>query len=142
MNIDRLLRLAVLLEDDARNSVGLQFNLNTWAKCGPDDVPTVACGTQACAVGLACLSGEFTNEGLLFKTSIGHDSTGPVVQITPRYKDWVDWDAVEEFFEIDDDASYELFVASEYRRDDLPTKGAEAEMAVANRIREFVARNT
>ncbi len=81
MRTDLLLRFADLLEADANNPEGVKFDLGAWAqdsrldlnKMSPDEVeqllyPTtietvpVNCGTAACALGLAAISGAFKDE--------------------------------------------------------------------------------
>jgi hypothetical protein len=126
MNKRRLLKLAKLLDADAVNETGVKFDLGCWGV-------KVDCGTQACAVGLACLSGAFKKEGLRYKIDSWHGGFGN--NLIPRFKKLKDWEAVEKFFGISDQQAVNLFSASAY----LTYKGAEAEQAVANRIRELVA---
>ena len=65
MNKRRLLKLADLLEADAENKTGVQFDLKGWGHSHDDDTPVaVSCGTTACAMGLAVLSGAFADAGL------------------------------------------------------------------------------
>lgn len=60
----RLLKLADLLEKDAKNRKGIQFDMGTWGVTKKDPKDPVSCGTQACAMGLAALSGAFESAGL------------------------------------------------------------------------------
>lgn len=140
MNKKRLLKLADLLEADAENPAGARFDLGTWAWSeGNDRFPTprsfkrLDCNTQACAVGIACLSGAFKDEGLRWR-SLGDENN-----IIPLFDGWDGFEAVEAFFSITHDESHFLFVNHKYR--DLPTKGADGERVVANRIRDFVSGN-
>ena len=64
---DRLLRLARLLRADAKRKTGVKFDMSTFCITEGDEDPGVNCGTRACALGLAALSGEFKAEGLRFK---------------------------------------------------------------------------
>lgn len=130
MNKRRLLKLAGLLERDAKRKTGIQFDLNTWGDVSNPEKP-VSCGTQACAMGLAALSGEFKRAGL--KASVnGYGgvefnwngrNTGDGILVAQR------------LFDISDDDASQLFYASRYRT----TEGAVAERAVAKRIRALVA---
>ena len=140
MNRERLLKLAVLLESDAKNPNGARFDLETWASNaqGEADFPSprqfkkLDCNTQACAVGLACLSGIFKKDGLRWTSAPDENN------IVPRFKGKDRFEAVEAFFDINERESRFLFVAAYYTRDDLSTAGAEGEIAAAKRIRRFV----
>lgn len=141
MNTQRLLKLADLLEADATNPEGCKFDLDTWATYDEDEYfPTkrkfkqLNCNTQACAVGLACLSGAFKAEGLSWRPSWEENN------IVPLFKRKAGFPAVEAFFGINNDAAHFLFASYQYVR--LPTVGAEGERAVAKRIREFVTRRS
>src|SRR4051812_18831228 len=77
----RLLKLADLLEADAKNKKGVKFDLEVIAQRSvpntdvygfedsdflPDDTVPIDCGTTACAFGLAALSGVFRRQGLSY----------------------------------------------------------------------------
>lgn len=146
MNKERLLKLADLLEADAANPNGLKFDLGYWGidarqaeadsyekkqelqdlgHCFTKGQPVpVDCGTAACAVGLAALSGAFAPEGFTYQlTSMG--------DVEPVYEEDTTWGAVERFFDLTDAQSTRLFMSSSYPE----SKGAVAELAVAKRIR-------
>jgi hypothetical protein len=61
VNKKRLLKLADLLEADAKNRKGIKFDLGTVAMSSAEDgnfikgelEPSVSCNTVACAMGLA-----------------------------------------------------------------------------------------
>lgn len=137
---ERLMRLHDLLVADAANPEGVRFDLGVWAvpfveneeedEADPNWVPRVSCGTAACAVGLACVSGEFAKDGLVGQ--MGYDS------IYPAFDDYRHWPAVKLFFGLNDDEATFLFTEHVYECDDLPTKGSEAELVVADRIKNFV----
>jgi len=156
MRKDLLLRLAAALEMDAANPTGIKFDIGTWAakdgynadadydtnipylfKSETETVP-VDCGTVACAVGFAAISGIFKDEGLTYKLK----SAEGAYYLTPYFNGLDNFEAVGDFFEIDRWAVYHLFTGEGYeekydnRR--LPV-GAEGELAVAKQIREFVA---
>ncbi len=135
----RLLRLADMLTADAQNETGIKFDLGVWGEVAPGangrvGDPEINCGTTACAVGLACLSKEFQAEGLNF------DMHRSIARMIPIFIDgdveWRHWDAVTRFFGINEEQSYWMFSSQSYRWD--LTKGATGELAVAERIREFV----
>lgn len=143
MNADRLLRLAALLESDAANPNGVKFDLRTWAgdaapEPGMETEPPdpkklgVHCGTQACAIGLACLSGAFAEDGLSWEVS-DHENN-----IVPLFNGQKGIDAVTELFALyGHSQACRLFVDVYYP--DEQQKGRDAELAVAARVREFVA---
>lgn len=144
MNKKRLLKLADLLEADAENPTGIKFDLDSWG--GLEGIPRnrtpkvipVDCGTTACAVGLACISGAFKKEGLSYKLTSFNNGGGN--NISPRFKRSKEMEAVRNFFEIDSDQSYHLFVHWHYPKG--LTTGAAGEREVAKRIREMVAAET
>jgi hypothetical protein len=69
----RLLRLAKLLRKDAKCKTGVKFNMGDWGSTEDEATKLgMNCGTQACALGLAAISGEFKREGLSFKTHIAN----------------------------------------------------------------------
>lgn len=131
MNKARLLKLADLLDADAKNRTGVKFNLTGWGY-GPMEEGKihVNCGTQACAVGLACISGAFKRSGLGYE--IGTNSS-----IVPIFDGRSHFDAVQAFFAIDNGAAAYLFLDRNY----TTHIGAKAERMVAKRIRKFVAAN-
>lgn len=146
MHKRRLLKLADLLEADAKNKKGIKFDLSTWAAPSDsnwmsrtfdkklDTVP-VDCGTTACAVGLACISGAFKRAGLTHAYRRPWVGSGWMLQ--PKFDGSKDFKAVQKLFEINQQSAEFLFSASEYPDD--KTEGAKAERFVAKRIRDFVA---
>lgn len=165
MNKERLLRLADLLEADAANPNGVKFDLRGWAipskhleawdslwafrEKNPDHLRffepaaevQVSCGTAACAMGLAVISGAFLNEGLSYEIDLSDGQLSPVFT-DERGLRHASWAAAIEFFDLkDSDGDYDwgaanhLFDATEYE----PSHGAEAELEVARRIRAMCA---
>jgi hypothetical protein len=80
VNKKRLLKLADLLEADAKNKKGVAFDLTAWAKkkCDGDDYYSpysfqreekveVSCNTAACAWGLGAISGVFKKQGVAYE---------------------------------------------------------------------------
>ena len=144
MNRDRLLKLADLLEADAANDKGIKFDLryvairSEWLDdhtaerdFAPADVVPFDCGTAACAVGLAVVSGAFKEEGLTYRVS---EYFG-VVPVFGRHDGW--GAAEEAFFELTEEQSDFLFQSTQYPRG--LSSGADGERYVAQRIRDFVA---
>lgn len=130
MNKRRLLKLAALLEADAKNKKGVKFDLRGWGKRAADDFTDVIpmdCGTKACAVGLACISGAFKRSGLTWCHGWGG--------FAPKFGGNSGWPAVEDFFSIKHEDGVFLFDSESYGI----STGARAERAVAKRIRNFVA---
>lgn len=130
----RLARLATLLENYHDEPDHPQFDLQTWGKFrterhgffGPQRVTN--CCTAACAIGLACLSGEFSKDGLTHEIR----SDGQLIPVWSGNRAWM---AVEEFFGLYSDQSNHLFSQMEY---DGPITGEEGAQAVASRLREFI----
>ncbi len=126
MNKRRLLTLACLLEKDAKNKNGIQFDLNAWGYA-PSGKPTLDCGTQACAVGLAAISGKFPDFHYVMWSGI------PV----PTYRDHRGFSAVELYFGLTDKQSTWLFEPDSYPLSQRTE--AKGELAVAKRIRKMIA---
>ena len=135
MNKRRLLKLADLLDADAKNKKGVQFDLTTWAgkvsKRG--ELPEVSCGTQACAMGLAVISGAFKRAGLTALYDKNYIGLGYAV--IPKFGRKAGYAAAESLFDISAQQARHLFSPAHYEN----RKGAKAEMAVAQRIRQLVA---
>src|SRR5579859_5509277 len=138
---DRLERLAVLLEKDAHKPDGVKFDLASWAEPSvagnyrrwesKDVHIPVDCGTTACALGLAVISGEFAKEGLT--TSFYGDDSGFLM--FPSCNEQEGFYAGAELFGIEYDDSRYLFDPDCY--DEVP-QGAKGELFVAQRIRDFI----
>lgn len=130
MNKRRLLKLADLLEADAKNKKGIKFDLGTWGYV-KDGTKPVSCGTKACAMGLAALSGAFKRHGLSYTLdggfvdiSIGGIHGG--------------FSSGAKLFDISFDESHWLFDPMSYPAS-ARTTGVSGEKLVAKRIRDFVA---
>lgn len=143
MNKKRLLKLAALLERDAADPQGVRFDLNQWASPAgvsfferkSDEVP-VSCGTSACAMGLAAISGEFKRAGLSYHFD-GSRAVGYLLIPTlkhPGQRTKIGFDAAAELFGVSPEVSEFLFDPTYYRC----KTGAAAELDVAKRIRELV----
>src|SRR5215510_13767453 len=114
MNRERLKRLATLL-DDYRESHGLSFDLQSWGiseerRGGFLWLRQHTCNTAVCAIGLACGSGAFLQDGL-----------------TPAFGDVEGWSAVKSFFDLNQDHAAMLFAEHSYE----VTSGEAAAKAVA-----------
>ncbi len=142
MNKKRLLKLADLLDADAKNKKGIKFDLAHWARPAvagvrfteEEGVP-VDCGTAACAVGLACISGAFKRSGFSYRLCDCEGSHR--LHVIPTFNGEEDMNAVEQFFAISDVEADNLFQAHSYP--EKKRKGAIGERAVAKRIRDLVA---
>lgn len=132
MHNRRLLRLAALLEADAKKKKGIKFDLRTFGEVKNPNKP-LSCGTAACALGLAALSGAFKHQGLRY-TITDHGDIDIVFYRNGAY--WCDFDAGAELFDIDDTTARWLFHPQYYLGEKV---GADSELAVAKRIRSFVA---
>lgn len=124
----RLLKLAELLEADAKNKKGIKFDLCLWGDAIDRKTP-ISCNTTACAMGLAVASGAFTRAGLRPVPRTGN--------LIPRVGRARGFDAAARLFLITHAESEWLFMDDYY--DFQNTIGAKGERAVAKRIRDFVA---
>lgn len=131
MNKRRLLKLADLLEADAKNKKGIKFNLFVWGE--GEGRPGIHCGTMACAMGLAALSGAFRRAGL--RTRIVQFGDG-AWDMGVKLGGLGGTEAASALFDIDREAADWLFTPTGYQ--DVP-QGASGERLVAKRIRDFVA---
>lgn len=118
MRIDRLNQLITVLKGVDPDT----FDLGTWC-----------CGTAACAVGHACLSQVFIDQGLHLNFS------RPC--FTVDGDKLMSWTAVEVFFELTVDQAFNLFSDEAYGghedTDDYVPSGATAD-DVIQRIQEFI----
>jgi hypothetical protein len=133
MNRERLKRLAVLLEG-YRDTDVTRFDLQNWGKFESQRAGFLwldqrSCNTAACAVGLACGSGIFVEDGLSYevdKINMG---------LTPLFRDLEGWSVVKSFFDLDQVQAVKLFAEHSYEL----TEGEAAARAVAARIRKMIA---
>jgi hypothetical protein len=133
----RLLKLAALLEADAKNKKGIKFNISVVGTISHDqslddkDEVKLDCGTTVCAMGLASLSGAFKHAGLSYKI------TGNSIWNTIN-GETMDYDrAAVHIFGIPREIADVLFSPNYYSMN--LSKGAEGELEVARRIRLYVA---
>jgi hypothetical protein len=135
MNKRRLLKLADLLDADAKNKNGIKFDLGGWGSSEHGPV-AVSCGTTACAMGLAVISGAFKKAGLSNYFSENSRSIAPVFRSTGG-KHHDGFEAAEALFQISSDTATWLFGRHSYSNS--LGHGARGERAVAKRIRDLVA---
>ncbi|MBR0696605.1 hypothetical protein [Bradyrhizobium lablabi] len=133
MNCERLKRLAVLLEG-YRDSDETRFDLQIWGKFKSQRAGFLwlnqrPCNTAACAVGFACSSGIFAEDGLSYEL----DKTN--MELTPLFRDLEGWGAVKSFFDLDQVQAVRLFAEHSYES----TEGEAGARAVAERIRKMIA---
>jgi hypothetical protein len=129
MNKRRLLKLADLLEADAKNKKGISFSYFSWGVSIDPEKP-LSCRTRACALGLAALSGSFKRAGLEYDIK----NNGEIVIIHGNSKSPLRA-AMRTFGLTYSQADY-LFTNVNGM---TTTSGATAERQVAQRIRQFVA---
>lgn len=158
MHIERLTRMRDLLCHDAAKPDGIKFDLSTWAQPSdgelkghwklPEDVAisddyryytapkpreiAVDCGTTACAMGLAAISGEFEKDGLTYAFTLSDDGTGVLL---PQLGKYYGFEAAAELFDIGLQDAYYLFDPAHY---DSTPQGADGERFVAQRIDDFI----
>jgi hypothetical protein len=110
----------------------LEMMINMLRRLRPDgetgfDLERWHCGTTACAVGHACVTPAFKDQGLhLHRNAHG--------KMTPAFDGEIGWDAVCEFFEIGDRNAEHLFSANRYI-----SGGKTTSTEVADRIESFLA---
>lgn len=144
----RLLKLRDLLLADAANAKGVQFDLAHWAapsdakdhmfKEEPKKPIPVSCGTSACALGLAVISGAFKRAGLFANFEKRFDG----IVMEPAIKDdrgrvLDSFDAACLLFGISQRQAFYLFAPDRYPKD--KRKGAVGERYVAKRIEKLLA---
>ncbi len=126
----RLLKLADMLERDAKNAKGMKFDLGVIGVVG-DIVSKVKldCNTTGCAIGLAAISGQFQKAGLSYKF------VGPWIDAAMHGRRTTYESAAKRVFGVSREEAVYLFSPQSY-----PVyEGAQAELAVAKRIRQVVA---
>lgn len=137
MKNKRLLKLADLLDEDAKNKKGIKFDMYQWGRVKNADHP-VSCGTHACALGFAALTGKFKGLGA---------SISPDGRVRFKLDDiLVEPDEVsKEIFGLTEDQFKYLFIGSAYLENEkfgvAGMEGAKAERRVAKRIRRLVKNN-
>jgi hypothetical protein len=145
MNKRRLLKLADLLEADANDKNGVKFDIRAVIEHkgitkNSKTVP-VSCGTAACAMGLAAISGAFKRAGLSYEiTEDCWDTRQDAIsiEITMGGEQMCYDEAAMELFDIRRDEAYFLFSPDGYSNR-TPKTGAKGERYVAQRIRDFVS---
>lgn len=143
MHADRMLKLADLLETDANNPTGAKFNIAAWGSSTTETME-LSCGTSACAMGIAALSGAFAADGLKYEIGTGGCKCEEcLARGMNKYRLDVYCDgregfgAAEQLFGISQRTAWRLFSPDYYGADEQT--GKVGELAVANRIREHVA---
>lgn len=127
MNKRRLLKLAELLEADAKNKKGICFDMSLWGAVDDEKQP-LSCGTTACAFGLAGLSGVFRRAGLTTKIEDG------MLSFKWKGRETKPVEAAAKLFEIELSEARQLFMSwGEH------LAGAKGEREKAQEIRQFVA---
>ncbi len=141
MNKDRIQRFIDLLKADAANPKGVKFDMGVWTHpegaVSRRDVPVgtkevkVDCGTHACALGLAAISGVFKDDGLSFRvwTERPDDSVGMLI---PTFGTLQEYEAGAAFLGITQQDANVLFDNNYYPYE--KTRGADAELEVVKRL--------
>lgn len=128
----RLLKLATLLEKNARTKKGICFDMGIWGEVEDPKKP-LSCGTRACAMGLAGLSGAFKRQGLKCKIKTNGGFSSISIGFGRR---WDEINAAQRLFEITGAQANYLFVSHMHLDEAM---GAAGERSAAKRIRRFVA---
>ena len=136
----RLMKLAAMLLADAKNANGIKFDIGTVGKPSDntlfqENAPiALDCGTTACAMGLAALSGEFKKVGLSYRSNPGDYPQ----QIECKWKGRItDYDkAAMRLFNITQNQANYLFSSWTYPFH--KKTGAKGEREVVRRIKQVV----
>jgi hypothetical protein len=132
----RLLKLVALLQANARNKKGIRFDIESlghkvnWEDFNLKEVVPLDCGTSACAMGLASISGAFKKQGLGYKVEgcrIWNTFNGKFVAFDL---------AAMRLFGITREQSHYLFAPRTYPFE--KKKGAAGEREVVRRIKRIV----
>ena len=153
MHVERLQRLAALLRKDADDPKGVKFDLGVWAAPSEDyqksrgghyfphnavEKIEVSCGTTACALGLAAISGEFKADGLTAYFAPGFECGGTTkYSLWPQYEGYDGMSAGQRFFGLET-IGQSRFLFDPECYDELPV-GREGELFVADRIDGLIA---
>jgi hypothetical protein len=133
MDKRRLLKLADLLEANAKNKKGVKFDLETVARSRSlGKTMPLDCGTTACAMGLAAISGAFKRQGLSYYIVQPYGVNLTVHGDSMHYAD-----VAMRMFDLTLHEAHYLF--SPGHAPFKTYKGARAERLVAKRIRALVA---
>lgn len=137
----RLLKLADLLMENAKNRKGAKFSYTDFGSVevpegGLGDKFKLNCGTTGCALGLAAMSGKFKGLGAQLPKWGKNTTPGKEVSIDITLDGNIinPFKAGEKVFDLTEAEAEYLFAHIS-----VPTDvGAEAERAVAKEIRRFV----
>lgn len=143
MHKKRLLKLADLMDAvaDRDPKAGPKFDIATWGKTKTnsegladfDKHPVLSCGTAACILGEAALSGAFKRQGLKYDVNVfGH--------ITVRLGADCGFEAAQSLFGITSEEADAIFSDSELYGPDRMPRGKRGARKAAKVIREFVER--
>lgn len=130
----RLLKLADLLNENAKNATGAKYYHGHWGRVEDRD-NLMSCGTTACALGLAAISGAFKKAGLGFK--MPHE--GAYIDFTFKGRLVRPVTAAKKTFGVSENQFSEIFCSSPIdSRGYKLNVGADAEKAVARKIKRIV----
>lgn len=142
MHKRRLLKLADLLEADAKNEQGVKFDLGSWGRVSNTE-QVVSCGTAACAAGLAAISGAFKKDGLGYRIDPYEfmDGTRSIeITLNGECESNNKYDGSflnsKKFFGLSVAEAEFIFTPNAY---EATPRRSEGEILVAKRIRDFVA---
>jgi len=124
--------MATLLLENARNMGGACFNYGVFIRTSNNgEKPSMDCGTQVCAVGLAAVSGKFPGLGFEYDAS---DRAPRVVYRKGRTLIEDPFHAAQEIFEVNYEQARFLFASAP-----IKSTGAEGEIKLAEIILKFIS---
>jgi hypothetical protein len=127
MHKNRILKLADLVEREAASKKSAKFDMTSWGF--HKKAPALNCGTSACMMGLAAISGAFKHQGLRF------DILGNDISIRTTKGAWGGISSAVELFGITNTEAADLFYPDATR----PNQGKRGARHHAKRLRDFVA---
>jgi hypothetical protein len=143
MHKKRLLKLADLVEqsvEKSRGRKGFRFTMCDWGHAEHNVAPSLDCGTSACMMGVAAISGKFKRAGLRY-TVISNGPYGADLavhlnsDVPCRYTSAIP--AAEALFGISREEAHFLFLPGMYG-EDAPLTGKRGARYAAKRVRKFV----
>jgi hypothetical protein len=138
MHKKRLLKLADLVEQSVEKShgrKGFQFDMNYWGYVDDGKKPEFSCGTSACMMGVAALSGQFARQGLRYRV----EETWLAREIRLSMKSGTSGgiEVGEELFDLTNEESQFLFYPEKWP-EHAPRSGKRGARYAAKRVRKFV----
>lgn len=125
LDVRAVRKLAMMLRADADDESGVRFDYSEWGSVGDESRP-MSCGTTACALGLAAVSGKFPGLGFVADGRRSINFTWQGVHVPAS-------EAAKRAFGTTDHQFGQLFLPSPGEE----IHGAVAELAVAAKLEAY-----